>query len=260
MSTPSGVLFELSNTIRLSIMRAVSEEAFNVTGLSRHLDITTQECSRHLARLSEIKLVSRTPDGLYKPTPYGWLALQHLSAYEFTGTHRDYFTGHDLSMLPQSFIHRLGELNNSVFMDDVMQIVHNVQNVINESEEYVLRVTDRYVFSNILPIEAAIKRGVEFRLVEQIDVTYTEVYSRETINRLIPGKTKVIPEAPIFLAMNEREVAALGFRLVKGRFDYTGFRSGDPEFHKWCVDLFEHYWDRTEGKTEYLTRIEAQDS
>ena len=241
-------------------MKAASEEAFNVTGLSRYLDITTQECSRHLARLSEIKLVSRTPEELYKLTPYGWLALQHLSAYEFTGTHRNYFTGHDLSMLPQSFIHRLGELNNSVFMDDVMQIVHNVQKVINESEEYVLRVTDRYVFSNILPIEAAIKRGVEFRLVEQIDVTYTELYSLETLYRMIPGQTRVIPEAPIFLAMIEREVAALGFRLEKGRFDYTGFKSSDPGFHKWCVDLFEHYWDRTEGKTEYLTRVEAQDS
>ncbi len=260
MSFPTNILFELSNPIRLNIIKAVSEEEFNVTGLSRHLGITSQECSRHLARLSEIKMVSRTPEGHYKPTPYGWLALQHLTAYEFTSKHRDYFTGHDLSMLPQSFIHRLGELGNSIFMDDVMQVVQKVQQMVNESEEYVLRMTDRYVFSIIPPLEAAIRRGVEFRLIEQIDVNYTEVYDQDALARMIPGTVRVIPEVPVFLGVNEKEVAALGFRVVNGRFDYTGFRSQDPEFHRWCLDLFESYWDRTEGKTEYFARIGSQDS
>ena len=72
---------------------------------------------------------------------------------------------------------------------------------------------------------------------------------------MIPGSVHVITEVPIFLAMNENEVAALGFRVVNERFDYLGFRSSDPVFHAWCRELFEYLWDTTEGKDEYYARI-----
>ena len=28
-----------------------------------------------------------------------------------------------------------------------------------------------------------------------------------------------------------------------GRFEY-GFNGTDPKFHKWCKDLFLHYWEK----------------
>ena len=49
--------------------------------------------------------------------------------------------------------------------------------------------------------------------------------------------------ALIFIAMSEKEVAALAFPSAEGRFDYLGFTASDEEAHRWCRDLYLHYWD-----------------
>ena len=61
--------FELSNEDRLGILHRLRDTSMNVTRLARDLEITTQECSRHMARLSEAILVARNPEGAYSLTP-----------------------------------------------------------------------------------------------------------------------------------------------------------------------------------------------
>jgi len=43
--------------------------------------------------------------------------------------------------------------------------------------------------------------------------------------------------------MNEKEVAVLAFPMEKNLFDYRGFNSVDPQFIKWCKDIFYRYWE-----------------
>lgn len=254
MSDITDLLFELSNPIRLKMLRALETNHLRVSGLSRLLEITNQECSRHLIRLVEIGLVGRSSDGNHKLTPFGRLTLENNKSHEFTSEHKNYFINHDLSIIPLPFLHRLGELLESTYLDDVMQTVYEIQTMVEDSEEYVYRITDRYLFNIIPVISASIKRGVDFKLIEEVEVNYTEIYDPAVLRKMIPGAVHIIEDAPVFLAMNEKEVAALGFRVVDGRFDYLGFKSSDPDFHKWCRELFEYYWGKTEGKDEYHAR------
>ena len=48
--------------------------------------------------------------------------------------------------------------------------------------------------------------------------------------------------------MSEKEVSALGFPNAKGKMDYYGFSSADPRFYRWCLDLFNHCWERSKPK------------
>ena len=50
-------------------------------------------------------------------------------------------------------------------VDDVMIILHNVERVIREAKEYVVRMTDRYQLTAIPHIVNALGRGVEFRVI-----------------------------------------------------------------------------------------------
>lgn len=207
-----------------------------------------------MGRLVEIGLVRRSSDGDYSLTPFGVVTLENIKTHEFTSNHSDYFVKHDLNNLPAPFLHRIGELTECDYTDEVMQTVYDIQKMVEEAEEYVYRITDRYLFNLVPAISETIKRGVNFRLIEQVDVNYTETYDPGVLRELIPGAVHIVENAPVFLGMNESRVAALGFRVIDGRFDYFGFRSCDPEFHGWCKELFEYYWDETEGKDEYNER------
>lgn len=251
MGDVTDLHFELSSTIRLRLLHSLMSNKLRVSQLSSLLDITNQECSRHLTRLLDAGLVNRYSDGEYSLTPFGEVTLEINRAHEFTSAHRDYFLTHNLNLIPKPLLQRIGSLNNSSFTDDVMQVLYNVQKMVETSEEYIYRITDRYLFNIVEPISNAIELGVEYKLIEEVNVNYTEVYDQHVLRDMIPGAVHIVQDAPVFLAMNEKEVAALGFRLVDGRFDYHCFRSSDPEFHEWCKELFEHYWDTTLGKSEY---------
>jgi predicted transcriptional regulator len=68
----------------------------------------------------------------------------------------------------------------------------------------------------------------------------------------------LLDKAPVFLYMTEKEVSALAFSTLKGDFDHLGFTSRDEKAHRWCEDLFNHYWGRSEPLmlpvTRYLKR------
>jgi predicted transcriptional regulator len=66
-----SLFFELSNETRLSIILKLMDEPMTLTLIARELDLSVQECSRQLARLNEIDLVAKDPDGFFVLQPYG---------------------------------------------------------------------------------------------------------------------------------------------------------------------------------------------
>jgi predicted transcriptional regulator len=83
------IFFEFSNEDRMKIMQKLREESMNVTLLAQKLDITTQECSRHVARLSEARLTVKDPEGTYSLTQYDSLFLKLILSQQFIADERD---------------------------------------------------------------------------------------------------------------------------------------------------------------------------
>ena len=242
------ILFELSNQDRFHILQALQIERFNVTNMSKHLSLTTQETSRHLTRLSEANLIEKTITGEYCLTPYGKLILSQVSGMYFSTTNREYFADHKTDDLHGEFCSRLMELRESRLVMDVMVVFANIERIIDEANEYICRITDRYNMMVLPKLEEATARGVDFKLMQTKDFQYPPDW---------PGPGVVLREARqkgnfevrssdaanLFLAMNEKEVAVLAFPMEKNLFDYRGFTSTDVSFHKWCLDAFNYYWD-----------------
>jgi predicted transcriptional regulator len=239
------LLFEISNEDRLRILEELSSTPLHATGVSRRLDIPTQEASRHLMRLTEVGLIAKSPEGLYSLTPYGSLSLRLLDGERFASRHRDYFAKHTAAALPTSFAARIGELR-ATLVDDVMITMHNVERVIGEAQEYVVRMTDRYQLTAIPDMLDALDRGVKFRVIEPINIVRPPGYEPDP--RLTRAEAegrfqdRAIEGIGVCLTASEKEVAALCFPAPDGRFDYRGFTSTDAEAHRWCIDLFEHNW------------------
>jgi predicted transcriptional regulator len=261
--------FELSNEDRLGILHRLRDTPMNVTRLARSLNITTQECSRHMARLSEALLVARDPEGAYSLTPYGRLSLKLISGPSFVAEHRDYFNSHSLDVHPRELVARIGELEAGKTTGNAMVTFGIVENIMREAKEFLLMIHDQYLLS-ILPLcVSALKRGVNMRSVE-----LKSRGDRRNLNPERPGyiseededffikawseessQARFTEDIDIFLYANEAE-AVIAFPLSEGGFDYLGFSSDDPAFHKFCVDTFNHYWEQGEPPSrERVLRI-----
>ena len=255
--------FELSNEERLNILHNLSEENMNITTLAQRMDVTTQECSRHTSRLSDIGLVQRNPDGTYSLTPYGRLTLRLIPGQLFASTHHRYFNTHTLDHLPSGLVSRIHELSDSRYTQDVWVTFSLLESLFKEAEDYVWMIHDQYLL-NILPLGVdALRRGVRFR---SIDPASKEEHRRLDAER--PGyitaedeeyllhvyregnlETRLAEAIQVFLYITERKAIA-AFPLVDGSFDYVGFATESPDGLSLCRDIFEHYWSQTSPLTQ----------
>ncbi len=255
MESLCDLLFEVSNEDRLRILKKLGETPLKITNLSRELDLTNQECSRHVSRLEDVGLTRRDADGFHRLSFYGELFLRMVPGLEFVSTHRDYFGSHTLEMIPQEFVSRIGELSGSAFIDDVMVVFHNVERMILGAEEYVWRLTDRYMMTALDELEVAVEKGVEVRLLEPKDIVYPPgwdgpgpVITEATVKGVFVNQ--LLERADVFIAMSEKEVAGISFPRGDGRFDYFGFHADDERSLRWCRDLFLYYWDKSERRPQ----------
>jgi predicted transcriptional regulator len=192
---------------------------------------------------------------MFTVTSFGGLTLRLLNGLKFVSKHEDYFTTHNLGNLPNEFVCRMGELMDSVYLDDVMVMVHNTERILKEAEEYVMNINMPFIASAFPFIKEAYERGVKGRFLhtEGLKLPASMMDERE---KFFDGETEVkiraagvqeerlIDEVDLILYMNEREVGILAFPMLTGRYDFAGFTSTDRKTHDYCRELFEHHWEK----------------
>ena len=247
----------------MKILNIINAKRSKLTQIAKALGITNQECSRHVSRLITVGLVEKNPDGNIQLTSYANQVLTQLKSLDFSLRFRKYFLEHTMERIPPGFQMRLGELSNSQLVDDVMVVFKNIEKMYDEADVYILRVTDRFMLTTMPSADKALKRGVTQRMLDPEDIVVpsdfknTPKYNEALANRQFINRS--ITRCDFFLAMSEKGVAALSFPHTDGRFDYTGLTSRDPNFHKWCKDLFEHYWTNSKPKVrDWLPRKIAE--
>ena len=252
-----NIFFELSNEDRLEILFKLQEEHMKVTMLSRELEITTQECSRHIARLSEAKLVEKDPDGFFNLTQYGRASLKLIPSWRFISEHRDYFNTHSLEKIPSEFVCRIGELRKSEPTENVMVTFHIVESLIKNAEEYVWLMHDQYLLNTLPLLRERLENGVTVRtfepqtmepkrildpmrphyIDEDDEIFFMKVWESGQVS------TRFSDDIEAFLYVSEKE-AVIAFPLSDGSFDYLGFYSKDPSMRRFCRDLFDSCWEK----------------
>jgi predicted transcriptional regulator len=238
MEALCDLLFEFSNEERLKILLALEKGPKNLTRIAKDLDFTSQGTSRNVARLVETSLIRRNSDGEYELTPYGGVSLRLLSSYEFLSRNRQYFLGHDASVLPYHFINRLGELNASSFQGDFITNYVREGEMAKQAEEYVYSMGDQFNVHSPPIIAEKLKLGVEFRSI------FPETVVPPPGFRPAAGvDRRLLPKVPVGIMMTDKK-AMFGLPTLDGKMDGENFVSEDQKFRRWCLDLFNYYWDQ----------------
>jgi predicted transcriptional regulator len=250
------LMFEVSNEERVRILEAINEERSSFSGLARRLDITTQEVSRHFNRLMEAGLTTRDREGYPSLTPFGTLILKQLEAVQFTNYHQNYFISHVTDRLPRRFLSRFGELAGMRYQDDVMRVINDAIRIIKEAEEYILDINLPYIASAFPHIRDAYNRNVkgmflhgpDLKVPDEMRQVRDESFTDEVIDLIRQKEVyeEKYLDVDVVLYMNEKEVAILCFPTTLGDYDFRGFTSTDPDAHRWCRDMFYHFWEKGE--------------
>jgi len=238
MEALCDLLFEFSNEERLKILLELEKGPKNLTRIAKDLDFTSQGTSRNVARLVETAIISRNPDGEYGLTPYGGVSLKLLNSYEFLSRNRQYFLGHDVSVLPYEFINRLGELNVSSFHGDFITNYVLELEMAKQAEEYVYSM-GRQMNVHSPPIVAEkLKLGVKIRSI------FPETIVPPPGFRPVAGvDRRLLPNVQVCVKTTEKK-AMFELPTLEGRMNGEVFVSEDPKFRRWCLDLFNYYWDQ----------------
>jgi predicted transcriptional regulator len=260
MENVCSLFFELSNEDRLSIMLQLEKEPLKLTHISKRLDLTSSESHRQLSRLLERKLVMKNVEGFFSLTPFGEQALKWIPGYTFISDNSDYFQSHYLSNLPYELLIRLGDLSESMFSNDALVSVSNIETMIREADEYIKTIHDQFLLSAYPLASEAVKQDVQIKTIDpivyrpslQIKGEVSEEDKKTLSLAVREGRLcmRKMEKFDVFLWMSEKEVAIISFPALEGKFDYLGFTSKRDRAHKWCNNLFEYYWERAEVKHE----------
>jgi len=239
----SEFFVELAHSDRLRALSLIEGERLKLTQISERLNLSMQETSRHLSRLRDAKLVRKDVDGFYQVTPLGRVALRLLPGYNFIMSNREYFQDHELTWLPPEFIERIGELEEYEPGRGVMQVLHLAGVVMEGAEQYVWILTDQVMTTSIPVITGGCQRGIRFRILLPQQLTLPASFELPEPAPASPIEMRRLKEVKVSIVMNEK-LAGLCLPDAKGKIDFSaGFASTKPRFHKWCKDLFLHYWE-----------------
>jgi predicted transcriptional regulator len=236
------LFFELASESRLSILRELQQGSKKLNAIARKLDLTQTEAFRQLQRLTETFLVEKHSDVTYGITDFGKLVLHHSLTLEFISKHREYFLAHDVWRLPIQFVDRIGELANASLQMDPIESINKVSRMIREAEQYIWGMGESAGMENLNPaINEQIARALHFRFLGPETIQPPTYNIPPALSRNFELKT--ISVFPVFVLVTEKE-AAVGFRCIGGRLDYSGFAGDEDAFLNWAKDLFLFYWDK----------------
>ena len=245
MSSAAGLLFELANIDRLTILTEIDRGPLKLSQVARKLSATVQETSRHLERLSKAKLIEKDSTSSYRITSFGKLVLSILPSLDFLQQKREFFLSHDLFSLPQGFAQRIGELSEHQALKRLDDSLAITERIIRGAEQYVWLMADQNVRQSYPHTH---QQHVSRRLLlpKESDLQDFQHMRNESGSELQIG---FVDNVKVTIVMNEK-MAAVCFPGLDGRMDFTqGFAGETPKFHTWCRDLYNHYWDGSTKKT-----------
>ena len=251
-SYPGQEIFkDLSSPIRLEIMQLLHNKESTISFLAKNFKTSIPAIQKHTDRLLLSGLIEKQENGTIILSPTGYATLEQIPFFEFLSKHRVYFQDHAFGDLPLQFIHRLGELNNGEFIDKEMQAWKKQRDSIFTTKKFSFGMTTQIPLAAYDIFLNKIKEGVVLRgivgsntiaakgnseLVKKIGV-HTKIQKEKMEWRKI-DKIRVF----VIATENEGFVSFENKKTSDADLSST-FYSKDPEFCKWCFDVFNYFWN-----------------
>lgn len=258
----TSLLFELSNDIRYKLLKSIQNTSKRPSVIATQLGLSPPEVSRNFSRLYESSLITKDVDNYYSITNLGEHVLILLEDLEFIFNNREYFISHSSVKIPPSFQKRISELSNYSLATTFMEFISAIHEIISNSKDFIWLYIDQYPLIVLDTIRSALEKGVQIRIIEQRNLIGPQVlfetkYLVETPDKSPDVQIKLQDECNVYLVVSDAG-CVVAFPTDTG-FDYSGFICRNKEISRWCVDVFNHYWENSE-KADLVQLAGTQDA
>lgn len=267
----SEISSELASETRCSILILLENKPAKLSSLARELDITVQEAFRNINRLVEANMVKRgrvevegkddlggstsssssSSNSAFHLTELGRLITKQIIPYCLViKTNQELLEDHTLKSIPDKFVQRIGSLQNCRVVKNVTAVFEKLKKLEIGAKEYL-----KIMVSQAWPEEGKILAERATNGVEVCDMFgHNTVFPKEVIDAVIPTldgleksgriKRKMLDRVNIAIYISESQ-SALMLPNMKDEVDMNILLVGDdPLFNDWCLDLFNHFWER----------------
>ena len=250
---------QLANSHRLQIMFSLHAKNGKMSTISKEMKARMQVVKRNLDNLLNEGLAERDSHGVFSLTTFGSMIVRQIPSMDFLSRNKEYFSNHNFGEIPEKFIHRIGELNQSKFVKGYVTVIECIKEMYKQSEEYIYGMlpevslelveaviskirTRRIKFNYILP-EKAIVPKVCSELVK--DSSYIELLHQGLING------RMVKKISAAVIVTDKQAAIMfphddGDTDIRTMFYNGNISSDNGRFHEWCVDFFKHNWENSE--------------
>jgi predicted transcriptional regulator len=251
----STIFFELASEQRLSILFSLSKQSSKLAKLAKDLDVTMQEVHRNLNRLQDSGLIRKDANGQFSLTTFGTTILQQIPTMNFLSRNKEYFTDHYLGDIPMKFVHRIGALDNSEYIEGLVAVLERWKQIYNSAQEYIYGMLPQIPLELIETLLAILKQGrIKFNYIlsQQTvvpkkrtdllkDAGFQDLLKKGLVER------RMVDKMPVAVILNEKEATVMFPTLKRGQpvADLNSvFYSGKDNvlFHEWCLDYFRYSW------------------
>ncbi len=231
----------ISHPTKLEILRSITINPEKIETIARKVDISPQETKIHLDNLKTAGLIDMESNNTYLSSPFGQLVLSLFISFDFVASQPEYFRNLNLSLVPLSFVERLGELKESQRIEGTVSNIQNAEELIARAEKKISVVANELILDSVPVVRDKISRGADFKFIH--DHTFKPPNGFKITIPKLWRKVWKIPAA-VVVTDNEAVVFFLNRNLA---VDYSvGFTSTEPAFMKWCDDLVDHLWKQGE--------------
>jgi len=251
----STIFFELASEQRLSILFRLNKQSSKLAQLAKDLDVTMQEVHRNLNRLQDSGLIRKDANGQFSLTTFGTTILLQIPTMNFLSRNKEYFSDHYLGDIPMKFVHRIGALDNSEYIEGLVAVLERWKQIYNSAREYIYGMLPQIPLELIETLLAILKqRGIKFNYIlsQQTvvpkkrtdllkDAGFQDLLKKGLVER------RMVDKMPVAVILNEKEATVMFPTLKRGQpvADLNSiFYSGNDNllFHEWCLDYFRYSW------------------
>ena len=239
----------LSNKIRRSMIFYLLEDDMTISKLAKKLNMTLQAMQKHLPQLVEINIIERKPNGKISLTEIGHTVTKQIPSFQFLFENRKYLRNHVLSLIPNQFLQRIGDLQQFEIILG-KESPKRCKTFFDDAEEYIKLMTVQTPLNvDFSEFSKLVKKNVKISHIIDQNTVLPPNWSESTrkLEKIRLGKKtyfekKIIKNVPVMLGVSEKS-AYIALQNHDGVLDFSCMMfSNDEKFVSWCVDLFNYIW------------------
>ena len=261
----SSEFFEIGSEQRLSIILHLHEKRWSISALAKELASTTTEVHRNFGRLQKAGLILKDVDGTFYLTVRGENICSQIPSIAFVLENAKYFENHNFGNLPPKFRQRIGDLYEQKHIKGFVKVLEKWKQVHENANQYIYNILIEVPYSKeiIDVVEEKLNKKIKIRSIFTENTIVPderkEIFKIKKFTKFLKEDLlvrKMAKQISIILLLNEKE-SCIMFPNLNGEHDMGEMLySSDPQFHEWCLDYFEHCWEKSSSFQESKLNVE----